>query len=98
MSDQPALTTSSGRVWMIVGTVLAVVCIGVLVALTWVQLVLALIGAIIVALLYVAMWVVRSAVQQQRTRLIVLASLFGAITAVTLLCVIFISASARLGV
>lgn len=96
MSDQPALTTSSGRVWMVVGTVLVIVCVGVLIALLPVHASVAVTGAVIDVVAYAAMWVVRVAVRQRRTRLLTLAILFGVITATTLVCVLIISGGAWL--
>jgi hypothetical protein len=96
MSDQPALTTSSGRVWMVVGTVLVIVCVGVLIALLPVHASVAVTGAVIDVVAYAAMWVVRVAVRQRRTRLPTLAILFGVITATTLVCVLIISGGAWL--
>lgn len=94
VTQQPALTTSTGRVWMIVGTLLAIICAGMLIALIPIQAGIAIPGAIIVVTLYVAMWIVRISVKPQRPRLITLAVLFGAILVATLMCVLFISASA----
>jgi hypothetical protein len=96
MSDQPALTTSSGRVWMIVGTVLVIVCVGVLIALLPVHAGVAITGAVIDVVAYAAMWVARVAVRQKRARLLTLAILFGVITATTLVCALIISGGAWL--
>jgi hypothetical protein len=96
MSDQPALTTSSGRVWMVVGTVLVVVCVGVLVILLQVNPGVAITGFVIDVVAYAAMWVVRVAVRHKRVRLLTLAILFGVITATTLVCALIISGGAWL--
>lgn len=86
--NQPTLTTSTGRIWMIVGSALFIVCAGVLVALSAVHATVAWTGVVVVTVLYAAMWVARYAVRAQRMRLLTLAALFGAIAAATLVCVI----------
>lgn len=94
VTQQAALTTSTGRVWMIVGTLVAIICAGVLIMLIPIRADIAMPSAIIVVALYVAMWVVRISVKPQRPRLLTLAILFGAILVVTLTSVLFINASA----
>jgi hypothetical protein len=76
--NQPALRTSSGRVWLVVGGILAVVCMVVLLAQLRNSVPLAVIGAIVVALLYAAMILVRYLVASP-PRLVVLACVFAAI-------------------
>ena len=68
--EQPALTTSSGAIWLIVGALFAVIAIGVLLALaTRVPAGPAIGAAVAVAVLYLGMVVVRLAVPAYRRRL-----------------------------
>ena len=93
--NQPALTSSHGRVWLIVGGILAAVCVAVLLALSSLQPVTALVGAAACVVLYAAMWFIRFAVPRTRLRLRlgVLAILFGGIAAVGLVFVLVIGAA-----
>ena len=70
LRDQPALTQSSGLIWLVVGGIFTAIALGVLVPL--VQLPppgVALIAAIVVAALYAGMWLVRFVVAPGRRRL-----------------------------
>lgn len=83
--DQPALTTSSGSVWLIVGGLLAAISLAVLIleaALPPVG--VAVTGAILVAALYLGMLLTRWRVRPRRLRLGILAALMIAIAAVAL--------------
>jgi putative flippase GtrA len=85
MRDQPALTKSSGLIWLVVGGLFTVIALGVLVPLT--QLPppgVALIAAIIVAALYAGMWLVRFVVAPGRRRLALMAVGMLAIASVSL--------------
>lgn len=86
--NQPALTTSSGLIWLVLGGILAAVAIGVLIALQ------SLAGAIVIAILYLGMLVVRFAVGPGRVRLGLLAGLMIAIAAVGLISVLIVGAAA----
>lgn len=90
VTNQPALTTSTGRVWLIVGALLSAVCLATLLVVATTH-PAALIGAAIVLALYALLVVTRLAVRRQRLRLRLLAVVFAAIavsTIVTLLLVI----------
>ena len=92
--SQPSLTTSTGLVWLVLGTLLAGICVAVLLALVGLVPVIAWVGVGSVVLLYAALVVVRFAVPPGPRRLTTLASLFGAIALVTLICVVVISGTA----
>ncbi len=90
---QPALTSSSGAIWLIVGALLATTGVAVLALMSglstpWI----AIIGIALVVLLYAAMIVVHVAVPRGRARLVTLAWLMGAMAVVTLLAVAVITA------
>jgi Flp pilus assembly protein TadB len=95
VTEQPALTTSSGRLWMIVGTLFAIVALVVLGFLTTVQPVVALTGCVLVVALYIAMLIVRLRVPAQRSRLVALAWLLATMAAISLICVLIIAGSVR---
>lgn len=88
MANQPALRTSSGAVWLVVGALLTAICLVVLVPLIPIGTPAPLVGAVLIVLLFVAMIVVRLAVRPQTTRLRALAGLFGGIALVGLLAVL----------
>ncbi len=95
MRDQPALTRSSGLIWLVVGGIFTAIALGVLIAL--VQLPppgVALIAAIVVAALYAGMWLVRFVVAPGRRRLGLLAAGMLAIAAVSLGATFIIAATA----
>ena len=92
--SQPALTTSTGLIWLLLGTLLAVLCVAVLFALVGLAPATAWTGIVLVAALYLALIVLRFAVPQGPRRLTALASIFGAIALVTLVCVILITGAA----
>lgn len=77
MRNQPALTTSSGRIWIVVGAITTVLIAGVMVAL-WLRLdsTLALVIAILSVALFALMVVVRFSVHRLRQRLVILAVIF----------------------
>ncbi|MCU1413730.1 MAG: hypothetical protein JWN80_1070 [Microbacteriaceae bacterium] len=74
LTNQPALTTSTGRSWLIVGGLFTAIALGVLIRLTVLPPVgVALVAAIVVAVLYLGMLVVRFTVHPGRRRLGLLA-------------------------
>jgi hypothetical protein len=74
LTEQPALTTSTGRSWLVVGGLFALVSLGVLIPLAVIQHSLAAtVGAITVTVLYLAMVAVRLVVPVGRLRLAILA-------------------------
>jgi len=92
VTNQRALSTSSGSIWLVVGGIFAAICVAVLATLLWRSPPgLALAGAIAVAVLYAAMVVVKLTVRRDRLRLGVLASLMGAIAVVALACVVTVA-------
>lgn len=88
MANQPALRTSSGAIWLVIGAVLTGVCLVVLLALIPLGYPAATVGAVLVAVLYATMIVVRFAVNRPVARLRTLAVLFGLIALVGLLAVL----------
>jgi len=88
--DQPALRTSTGAEWLVVGALLAAICAVVLL----VQGVGTATGAAaLVAGLFVAMVVVRVTVAARRPRLVALAVLLAAMPVVTLGALLFVLAA-----
>ncbi|MEN0083461.1 MAG: hypothetical protein AAGC66_01720 [Leifsonia sp.] len=96
VTEQPALTTSTGREWLILGALLAAVSLAVLLPLSGMRVDLPLAGASVVLLLLIAMGVARAAIPRRRARLITLAVLFGLMALVSLATVL-IAATAALG-
>ncbi|HEY6800007.1 MAG TPA: hypothetical protein VI121_05145 [Agromyces sp.] len=95
MRNQPALTTSSGRIWLIIGAIATVLIAGTLIAL-WLQLdsTLALLVAVFTVVLYVVMVIVRLAVEPLRPRLMALAVIFWVQVLLALVAVIAIAMGA----
>lgn len=75
MGEQPALRSSSGRSWLIMGALMMVVCVGVLVFLSSRQPMTGYIGAGVVVVLYAGMVIAAIAIRNLRTRLVALAVL-----------------------
>jgi Flp pilus assembly protein TadB len=94
VTAQPALTVSSGREWVVLGGVLAAVSLGVLIPLSGLHLDVALIGACLVLALYIALIVVRLAVPRRQRRVYTMASLFGGMAIVALICTAIAAAQA----
>jgi hypothetical protein len=94
VTEQPALTTSTGREWLLLGGLLAAVSLAVLLPLSGMHPGIALTGAGVVLLLFIGMGVVRAAVRRRRPRLIALAVLFGAMAVVALGTVLLSAATA----
>jgi hypothetical protein len=92
MRNQPALTTSSGRSWLVVGGLATVLITGTMIAL-WLRLGLtaALVGAIVTVVLFAAMIVVRFFVDHRRRRLGLLAVIFLAQVIFALVVVLMIA-------
>ena len=92
MREQPSLTTARGNIWLVVGGLFTAIALGVLIALTTVDgRGIALVAAIVVAVLYVGMVVVRFAVPAGRLRLGLLAGGMLAIAAVSLTAVLVVA-------
>lgn len=91
MGDQPALRTSSGGIWLLVGGALAVLCIALLLALNTLQPPVGLIGAGVVLVLYVFMVAAVLAIPARRARLVTLAVLMIAIAIVGLVFVLIVN-------
>lgn len=91
--NQGSLTTSEGTVWLVAAGVAAGLVGGMMLALWWrLGAPLALVGALVTALLLLAMIVVRYTVARRRGRLITLAALFWLMVAVDLALVIVVAA------
>lgn len=93
LRNQPALTTSTGLVWLIVGGLLAATGIAILVPMLELGLpILAATGIVLLAGLYAVMWVARVTTHPGRVRLAIMAITMLAIAAVALVCVGVITA------
>jgi hypothetical protein len=91
--DQPALTTSSGRSWLILGGLLALIAVAVLIPLlSHKPTGVALFGLCVIVALYAAMVVVRINAHPGRIMLGLLAALMIAIAVVGVACVGVIAA------
>ncbi|TBN56644.1 hypothetical protein EYE40_04100 [Glaciihabitans arcticus] len=91
--NQPALTSSSGAVWLIVGGLFAVISIVVLIPLVMRQPAgLAMGGIVAVVVLYLAMVVIRLRVRPLRRRLGLLAICMLTMAAIGLACTLIVSA------
>lgn len=75
--NQTALRTSTGRVWLVVGAILAVICVAVLLLQVRNSVPMAVLGAIVVVVLYAVMVVLRYSMPQP-PRLVLLACFFAA--------------------
>lgn len=95
MVNQPALRTSSGAIWLIVGALFTVICVAVLIPLIPIGNPAPLIGAVLIVLLYLAMIVVRFAVRHRVARLRSMAALFGLIALIGLLAVLISAFASR---
>jgi hypothetical protein len=88
--SQSSLTTSTGRIWLVLGGILAAICVAVLLLEIAVNPPLAIVGAVLVAALYAAMVAVRLRVLPLRRRLGILAILLLVLVVVTLLTLVLI--------
>ncbi|HEU4849586.1 MAG TPA: hypothetical protein VFS93_04165 [Terrimesophilobacter sp.] len=93
IGDQPALRTSGGASWLILGGLLAALSIGLLVALDSLQPPAGLIGAVVVLVLYILMVGAVLAIPARRAKLVTLACLMIAMAVVALLFVLAINAA-----
>jgi hypothetical protein len=94
MRNQAALTTSSGRIWLIVGGLFAVVALAVLIPMTALPPSgVALGAAIAVAALYIGMVVARLAVGPGRLRLALMAAAMLGIAAVALIAAVVVASA-----
>jgi hypothetical protein len=91
VGDQPALRTSSGAVWLVVGGAMAALCIVLLLALNSLQHPVGLIGAGVIAVLYVFMVAAVLAIPARRARLVTLAILMIGIAIVGLVFVLIVN-------
>ncbi|GGE85657.1 hypothetical protein [Mycetocola zhadangensis] len=91
MRNQPALQTSTGAIWLGLGTLLTIIVLAVLVPLMSIHTVIAAVGAAFVVILYGALVVTRFVSAPGRSRLTVMASLFGGIALVGLVTVFVVS-------
>lgn len=90
--NQASLTTSSGRIWLVVGALLTVICGGVLVALGGNPPEgLGFGAAVVIGILYLGMIMVRLAVPPGRLRLGLMAAGLIAIAAIALVCTLVIA-------
>lgn len=89
--NQPALRSSTGRVWLVVGAIMAAICVFVLLLQLRNSVPLAVLGAIVVAVLYGAMVLVRVFLPQP-PRLVIVACFFAAIPVWTIVWLLLIIA------
>ncbi len=95
LRDQPALTTSSGRSWLILGGLLSLISVAVLVPMAWLPPAgVAATGLVLVVVLYCLMLVVQVTVPPGRRMLALLAAGMLAIAAAALVCVATVAATA----
>ncbi|NEM90115.1 hypothetical protein [Galbitalea soli] len=91
--DQPALTTSTGRSWLILGGLMALIAIGVMVPMIALDPPgVAVAGCCVVVALYTAMVITRINARPGRGMLAALAALMIGIAGVALLCVVIVAA------
>lgn len=95
LREQPALTTSTGAIWLIVGGLFAAISLGVLIPMSTLPSgTVAVVAAIVIALIYVGMLITQFAVPPGRRRLGMLATGMLLIAAIALGAVIFVAAGA----
>jgi hypothetical protein len=98
VTNQPSLTTSTGKSWLILGGIMSGIAVILLWALQQVNSTgVAIVGIVVILLLYVAMVELRLLVRRVRLRLLLMAICFGSIAAVALVCVLVIGASTFAG-
>ena len=93
MGEQPALRTSRGRSWLLVGALTMVACGGLLLVLSSRQPMTGFVGAGVVVALYAAMVIVTLAIRNVRARLVTLAALLITMVLVALGFVLAITAA-----
>ena len=91
MRNQPALSTSTGAIWLGLGVALTVIVLAVLVPMLTLNTAIAGGGIAVVVVLFVALVVTRFASAPGRGRLITMATLFGGIAFVGLATVFVVS-------
>jgi hypothetical protein len=95
LREQPALTTSTGAIWLIVGGLFVAVSLGLLIPMATLPTgTVAVVAAIVIALLYVGMLVAKFAIPPGRRRLATLATVMLLIAAISLGAVLFVAAGA----
>ena len=93
--NQPSLTTSTGRVWLFVGAVFALISIAVLIPMMGMHPPgVALVGICVIVGLYAAMVIARLVIDRQRLRLAVMAGCMGAMALVALVCTYWVASEA----
>ena len=92
VTAQPALTTSTGRRWLVWGGVLAAVTLAILVTLAVTREPAAWAACALIAALYLTMVVVRFAVPSSRMRLVLLACLMGTIAVTAVVSLVLVGA------
>jgi peptidoglycan/LPS O-acetylase OafA/YrhL len=91
VTNQPALTSSTGRIWLIVGGLMTAIALVLLWSLQQLRPPgVAFTGFVVVALLYIAMVEVRLLTEPGRRRLMLMAVCFGLIALVALVAVLII--------
>jgi hypothetical protein len=96
MRNQPALRTSRGLEWIVVGALISVICLAVLALQVTLEPYLAVSGGVAVIALFVAMMIVRVTVSPLRRRLVVLAVLLTLIALSTFVTLLLILAAVSL--
>ena len=92
--DQPALTTSTGLVWLVVGGILAAISLAVLIPMASLPGgTVAVAAAVVIALLYVGMIVTRFTVRPGRRRLGIMATSMLLIAAIALVATVLVAFS-----
>lgn len=90
--SQPALTTSSGRIWLIVGGLFALISLIVLVPMIGLAPTsVAVTGVCLIVALYAAMVITRLLVERQRLRLGLMAVFMLTMAAVALVCTYWVA-------
>ena len=94
MRNQPSLTTSTGRVWLIVGGLFTAISLAVLIPMTALEpRGVALVAVIADAALYVGMVLARLVIRPGRLRLRLMATAMIAIAAVSLVAALIVAGS-----
>ena len=91
MRNQPALSTSTGAIWLALGIALTVIVLAVLVPMLAINTAIAGGGIAVVVVLFIALVVTRFASKPGRARLMTMATLFGGIAFVGLATVFVVT-------
>jgi hypothetical protein len=87
VTSQPALTSSSGAIWLLVGGLFAAICLSVLIPMCWLDPPgTAFVGVVAVIALYAAMVITRLMVRARRLRLRLLAIFMLSMAVIVLVC------------